>query len=475
MAKSKALVPIKQPEAVPAPLDELGVSGLRRTGKRGLVIEEFLGELSGERGRRMYREMRDNDPVVGAMMFAIEMLARNVDWRVKGEDKQQVEFVEECLDDMSHTWEDFITEALSMLTYGFAWHEIVYKRRQGENRDASKNSRFSDGKIGWRKLPIRSQDSLLEWMWDDEGGVQFFVQSAPPLYQRVEIPIERSLLFRVGLHKANPEGRSLLRNAYKSYYFKKRIEEIEAIGVERDLAGLPVIYRTKEIATLYDNVLKDILKNIHRDEQEGLLLPLAFDDKGNKLLTFELLSASGKRQLDVGGIIDRYNRSIAMTVLADFILLGSNAAGSYALATSKTAMFARGLGAVLKSIASVMNRVAIPRLLRVNGWDTQKAPQLVPGKIETPDLKELGTFITALAGAGAPLFPDPELEKYLLTLADLPFDENKQQAMVPQPTPLPRRAPPDSGIPPAQQNGEQNAQQPAEPPKPTAKATRKRR
>jgi len=31
----------------------------------------------------------------------------------------------------SHTWEDFVVEALSMLGYGFAPHEIVYKRRLG--------------------------------------------------------------------------------------------------------------------------------------------------------------------------------------------------------------------------------------------------------------------------------------------------------------------------------------------------------
>jgi hypothetical protein len=32
---------------------------------------------------------------------------------------------------MSHTFEDFITEALSMLGYGYSVHEIVYKRRLG--------------------------------------------------------------------------------------------------------------------------------------------------------------------------------------------------------------------------------------------------------------------------------------------------------------------------------------------------------
>ena len=43
------------------------------------------------------------------------------------------------------------------------------------------------------------------------------------------------------MHKNSPEGRSVLRNAYRSYYFIKRLKEIEAILVER-MPGFPVIY-----------------------------------------------------------------------------------------------------------------------------------------------------------------------------------------------------------------------------------------
>ena len=54
------------------------------------------------------------------------------------------------------------------------------------------------------------------------------------------IPIERSLLFRGKQSKGNPEGISMLRGAYRPWFFKKRLEEFEAIGVERDLAGMPM-------------------------------------------------------------------------------------------------------------------------------------------------------------------------------------------------------------------------------------------
>lgn len=411
------------PEERTVKLDELGATGLKRSGTRSLIDEEFLPQLKGTHAIKIYREMRDNDPVIGAILFAIEMLIRQVDWRVEG-DEELTKFVESCLTDMSTGWDDVVAEILSMLVYGWSWHEVVYKRRMGPDQtDASKKSMYNDGKIGWRKMPIRSQDSLSEWVFDDEGGIQFMKQSAPPDYKEVEIPIERSLLFRTGLHKGNPEGRSILRNAYRPWFFKKRIEEIEGVGVERDLAGLPVIYRTAEIAAAYDTELKKILRNVRRDEQEGLLLPLAYDDKGNKLLLFELLSAAGQRQLNVDAVIQRYDKRIAMTCLADFILLGQQSVGSFALASSKTELFSVAIGTVMKSIAGVMNRYAIPRLLSVNGMMPKEAedlPRMVPGDVESPDLAALGQFITALAGAGATLFPDEELEQHLRKLADLP-------------------------------------------------------
>jgi len=281
-------------------------------------------------------------------------------------------------------------------------------------------------------------------------------QMAPPDYKVVEIPIERSLLFRTGLHKGNPEGRSILRSAYRPWLFKKRIEEIEGIGVERDLAGMPVIYRDGTIAVQYDDELKKILRNVRRDEQEGVLLPLAYDENGNKLLTFELLSSAGNRQLDTSAIIDRYDKRIAMTCLADFILLGQQAVGSFALASSKTEMFAVAIGTVLKGIASVFNLYAIPRLIAVNGLvpkEPKDMPKLVPGDIETPDLTQLGQFLTALAGAGAPLFPDADLEDHLRKLADLPLRSEEAKALppVPQPPVKAPRTPPSVGeiVPPA--------------------------
>jgi hypothetical protein len=55
---------------------------------------------------------------VGALLFAIDRLLRNLDWRVEPGEGPEAEdaakFVEECMEDMSHTWDDFISEILTM-------------------------------------------------------------------------------------------------------------------------------------------------------------------------------------------------------------------------------------------------------------------------------------------------------------------------------------------------------------------------
>lgn len=426
-----------------APLVELGVSGLQRPTTRGLVYEEFLRELSPYRARRVYREMRDNDPTIGAMFWAIEGLIRNLDWRVDGKDEEANEFIESCMKDMSHTWEDLMCEILSMLAFGWSFHELVYKRRLGESQtDPTKRSKYNDGKIGWRKIPIRSQDSLADWIFDEDGGIQAFVQTAPPDYDEVTIPIQKALLFRTTSYKNSPEGRSILRNAYRPWWFKKRIEEIEGIGIERDLAGMPVIYAAPELLEKNRAAFETIVRNVHRDEQEGMLFPLVYDSDGNQLVKFELVTTGGNRQFNTTEIINRYDKRIAMVALADFILLGQDKVGSFALSSDKTTLFATALKGTVKSIASTFNEHGIPRLLQLNNMKPKERPYLVPGDFESEDLEVLGGFLSKIAAAGI-TFEDDDTQNHIRKLAGLP---ERKEPMPDDLSPMPQRGLPKGPV-----------------------------
>lgn len=431
-------------EKITLDLQEFGTTGLRRSG--GTVFEEFLVNLRGQRGARVYREMADNDPTIGSMLFAIEKVITRLEWRIdpfsdnskdgeiSKEDKEVAAFVESCIHDMSESWDSTLSQMLSMLIFGFSYHEIVYKIREGDNKNPQRKSKFNDGRIGWRKMPIRAQETLYRWDIDEDGGIQAMVQVDPSAGGIHTIPIEKALLFRTSSQKNNPEGRSILRNSYRAWYFKRRIEEIEAIGIERDLAGLPVAYvppeflsstATAEQATVLTTI-KNIVTSIKRNEQEGIVMPSMYDDQGHKVFDLVLLSSGGSRQFDTDKIIQRYDQRIAMSILSDFILLGSDRVGSYALGTSKMDLWSMSVDAIAKNIAEVINQHAIPRLLKLNGMDISRAPFLTYGEVSHVDLNEIAGFVGNLVQTGA-IVPDPKLEEYLRDLANLPPAEHDGQ------------------------------------------------
>lgn len=405
---------------------EIGRVGQRRYG--GIFYEEFLSELRGRKGAEVFTEMSNNDETIGAILFAIEMLVRQASWNVEpggstAKDREAAEFVKSCMDDMQQTWIDTISEILSFLTYGWSFHEIVYKRRMGRTKDNRTSSKYDDGLIGWMKLPIRSQETLYQWEYDDQDNLIGMTQMPPPDFGLITIPMNKAMLFRTRSRKDNPEGRSILRTAYRSWYFKRRIQEIEGIGIERDLAGLPVI-TTPEGMDIWDKDDEDMnairagleamVKNIRRDSTEGLVLPFGY--------TFELTSTGGSRQFDTNSIIARYDTKISQTVLADFIQLGHESVGSFALSSDKTNLFSMAICAFLDIICQTFNSQGIPALIDINGdhfAGVTDYPRLTHGDIKDVDLATMATYIKDMTSIGV-IIPDESLEDYVRQLGKLP-------------------------------------------------------
>jgi hypothetical protein len=429
-------------------LKEIGRLGQRRYG--GFFYEEFLKDLQGKKGVEVYREMSENDDVIGAILYAIEMLIRQASWSVQPggstvKDQEAADFIYSCMDDMSDTWTDTISEILSFLTFGWSAHELVYKRRLGRNSDPRLKSKYTDGLIGWQKLPIRAQDTLWEWLYDDNDNLLGMAQMPPPTFEIIQIPIEKLLLFRTKSRKGNPEGRSILRNAYRSWYFKRRIQEIEGIGIERDLAGFPVL-KAPEGMNIWDEddpdmtairlLTEKIVQNIRRDSMEGLSLPAGWE--------LQLLSTGGRRQFDTNAIIERYDTRIAMTVLADFVLLGHQQVGSFALSSDKTELFSMAVGAYLDIVCETFNNKAIPALIDLNAQHfagITDYPTLEHGDIESADIQALAAYIKDMTGVGI-LIPDDGIEDYVREVAGLPERLDDDTAPQPRQTRQGRKANP---------------------------------
>lgn len=415
-----------------SPLLSIGDSGLRRMG--GYVHEEFLRDLSGPRANKIYKQMSWNDAICGSIITAFSTLIRQVKWVVEpandsAKAKELAEFVHQCLFiDMENAWTDFMSEVATFFVYGFAPMEMVFKVRRGmEEKDPRYNSRYNDGRIGIRKLALRAQYSIEKWDFTETGDIRGLWQMTAEGH-RCYIDRSRLLLFRTEAVSNNPEGRSLLRNAYRSYYFKERLEAIEAIGAERDLAGLPVLRvpsaymkadaeaDTKAVLAAY----KDLVTSIVRDENEGVLLPSDRDEHGQLHVELTLLGTGGTRQFDTTGIINRYNMAMATTVLADFILLGQRTVGSFALSDNKTDMFQASLGAHLDAIQEQLQRRCLSTLWEVNGFNIKHMPTLRHEDVDSPSIEALGAYVKNLTDSGVLGDIDKPLINSLRASANLP-------------------------------------------------------
>lgn len=402
MANKKSTQKETNASEVTAPLNwkEQGSTGLAVFA--GQIQDDFLRELRGQEAYKRYDEMRRNSPIVGALLLAIRQAIRGVSWEFQsdhGDDDPRIDFLKEAMDSMSHSWNDHIVEALTMLPFGHSLFEIVYKRE--------------GGKIFWKKFAARGQDTVWQWNFDDAGGIEGFTQQAPPSYRHIFLPIEKLILYRTEYNRNNPEGMSILRTAWIPYYYAKHIQQVEAIGIERDLAGLPKIDLPEgadvSSGTSSDlGVAKKMVRNVRNDEQSGVVLPHGW--------TFELLSTGGQRQFDTNEIVNRYESRILMCALAQFLLLGQEGVGALALSKDQTDFFTMSVNAIADIVASTITAHPIPRLLKLNGFDPDgiTLDHTPAGDI---DLEFLADF---LMKTGAKITWSPDDELWLRQTAGLP-------------------------------------------------------
>ena len=455
-----------------APLLSFGLPGYKQAS--GFPYEEWLLELSGDQGRRNYREMMDTSPVVGAARTALEALMAQVSYetvpaqgkKIKGSKaaEEVAEFVDGACNDIEDGWSGHQRESLGYLFWGWQWYESEFKVRQGpqdplpfqiaaayghyptgwEAERTPPSSIFSDQKIGWRRFGMRGQETLLRWEFTpDAQDLLGMWQIPPPDYRLRFIPAAKSFNYRTRTTKGNPEGFSLLRNGWTAHKFSKGAMVHEGIGMERDLAGLPVAkvppYLLEENPTadaaFMRSQIEQIVTNIRNDEQGGVIWPLQYDDAGREMFILELMSTGGVRQFDTDRIVSRYEQRILMTFLADFLMIGTSGPGARALVDPRVNLFSLVGEAYLAQKMGTFNQDAIPLLLAVNNIPQELAPRRRAGRVNLTKLVDLASYVLSFSQANSysPLAPD--VQETLLQRADLPtagtiemLADQKQQA-----------------------------------------------
>ncbi len=417
--------------------DVVGTSGLRRSG--GYVHEEFLNKLKGLKGVEFFKEFTDNNPQAGAIRFVIESLIRQAGWTaVKAKDATDPKeadtahmLLETAMEDMEHGWQDMLVEMLSALRCGFSYANVPYKIRRGPDGPPQTKSEHDDGFIAWRAIDFRSQDSLERWEFDEQGKLLGMWQMDGWTGKRAFIPIEQAVHFRIDKFKDNPEGRSMYRNAAVSYLRLKALDDIEAVGAEREMTGVPVMEVPPQIlnprGSAQDGELRRALERMlgafKRNEREFALVPSELNADGKPTgFKFRLMASPGTRAFDITKIKDAHKVDILVSCLSQFLMLGLQGAGGNAQAHSISSMglLGKALVSFLDMIVDTVNQQLVAPMMKFNRFKRENWPTVVHGDVDAPTLEELGSFLKTMFDIGS-LTVDDEVREHLYEQAKLPF------------------------------------------------------
>lgn len=397
------------------PLLELGAPGTVFFG--GMVSEEeYNPDLRGDKAIAVYEKMRRSDGQVKATLLACELPLRSARWDVKAagegrQDQEVAQFIRDNLfEQMTITWDDFLRHILLMLPFGFSVFEKVWE--------------LVDGRYRWRKFAPRLPKTIHKWYFDKEGGldgVQQFVwknfepfpgrggETKGPAYEFVNIPVEKLLAFSLSREGSNFEGISLLRAAYKHWYYKDQLYRIDGIAAERHGVGLAVFKYPSSASKEDRDKVSEIGERLHAHERAYVAIPSTME--------FDLKGVAGQLH-DIVRSIEHHDLQIVRSILAQFINLGSSDVGSYALSQDQSGFFLMALQAVGRNICDTVNRHAIRQLVDYN-WSVDRYPKLVVSGLEYTDIGTFAKAISDLTAAGA-LLPDRDIEAEVRRLLHLP-------------------------------------------------------
>ncbi len=361
-------------------LREIGVEGMEELATPmfgGQTLGEYRADLHWPGVYDVYDEMRRRDPTLRSIVHVTKLLAKTARWKAepatdRPADREAAEFLESCLEGMSHTVSDWIDDAFTALPFGWASSEIVYQRRE-------------DGRIGWRKLAFRRQSSWDGWLYDDAGGFQGWWQRAAPRYQRVRLPSEKLIHTVFERDGGRPEGMSIFESAYEAWHYVTNLQLISGIGWQRSFVGLPV-FEFEQVPSDDDSgAVREIGQGLRVGARQYISVPPG--------IKFRLEASQNS---GAGALLDeiKYFRAlIAQIVLADFIMLGMDG-GSYAIGSDKSMIFMMIVDGLLDRVSEAWNRFGVRRLFELNSFPGMTAaPHLTHSAIRKVRLGDIGAFV----------------------------------------------------------------------------------
>lgn len=373
--------------------------------------EERVSELRDKLGIRKYYDMKRADGTVRGALRLVKTPVMSARWFVEPASESTLDiniakFVEENLfEKLNMPWHRVLEDALLMCEYGYMPLEKVY-------------GIDDDGKIILKKLAPRHPLDIQEWEYDLNGGPNGILMDATEAngFNPVAIPIEKLVVFVLEQEAGDMRGISLLRSAYKHYFYKDTLYKIDAIQKERHGIGVPIIKLPMGFTSTDRTLADDLGRNLRTNERAHITIPDNW--------TVEFAKLEGQ-PVDCLPSIQHHNDQIMLNILAPFYR-DPNAK------EDAMNMFYKGTRYIALTIADTFNRYVIKQLVDFN-YSRGKYPVLRARRIgENEDLRTWSFAFRNLVGAGA-IQPDDELEKFLRIELDLPPMDKDTTRILQQP------------------------------------------
>lgn len=435
-------------------MSELGSLGIKNF--NGVTQDELKQELNWPRSINTYREMSYHS-AVNAPLTLFENIISKAVWTYKPplnatkEELKQTKLINSMMTDMDQPWSEFIRDAMSANIFGFSLHEKVFRRRLKAN-----GSNYDDGVIGWKRLPIRAQESISKFIYSEDGneviGAKQNLQNLHDPYQRYQnrlgeviLPRSKFILFRTGKHRGDPYGKSPLRDAYLAWRFLTVLEEMEATGVSKDLVGFPVLYLPAQYLAIdappevqaIRQYYESAMRNLQMNQQSAMILPQIIDEVSRQpMFKLDLLSVDGKKSFDISKIKEYYKNLIFTSLFADVLTLGNTNTGSFALGTIKNSLSGAYAERLIFTLAETINNDLIKHTYQLNGWDTNRMGTLDYDGTDNLDTDTFSKLIQRAASVSLIEVDRPVLNMVRQHLGVDPLDADlpPQQDLIPDST-----------------------------------------
>ena len=377
--------------------------------------QEYNPALQGTKGLEVYDKMRRSDGTVRGTLRSIKTPALSGRWFVEpaGDtdlDKEIANFVWKNLTEyMSISWPQVLTEALLMCDFGYYMFEKVW------------DNRVIDGELRTvlSKLAPRHPMDVQDWKFDAHGGPKRVLMNPPTTtsYQHaVPIDIEKLLVFTFDREAGNIEGISVLRSAYKHWYYIEQLYKIDAIQKERHAIGIPVIKLPVGYKPEDKTAADELGRNIRTNERAHVVLPPNWDILMLKL-EGQLVNA-----LDS---VEHHQAAIRENILVNFVVEGAR--------EEDLTMFLKASRFVADIVAETFNLYLIRQMVEYNWPDYGKYPKMKVRRIgESADWRTLSFALRNLIGAGV-IIPDGALEINLRDEMDLPAPDQDTARLIATP------------------------------------------